>query len=142
MNNTPSLKKIVTTDYISFICTFTPILLLVITVIMALTNPGLWAMICFPGILILGMWFWLFTRINLIRTVFAEGNPTSGTLTGKFTYRGHTHLYFTYEYQGQSYKYGNRVMLTAARGFEQGATVALMVDPGNPKRAFIRDLYL
>jgi hypothetical protein len=50
---------------------------------------------------------------------------------------------YVYTYQGQKYASGNAIhKVKQTQGLKIGEEVLVMIDRNNPKRAFIRDLYM
>jgi len=85
----------------------------------------------------------LIWRMRVINAIFEEGIETPGTITRIWFYRGRGSVNYTYTLQGQEYKSGSAVMRSKqTREIVTGQPVTLIVDPSNPKRALIRDLYI
>jgi hypothetical protein len=146
MNDQPTFKKIMTTDYTCGVCIFSPMIMLVLiaySVWQSLRGADEWGMLILILPIMLVMVTTSLLRANMIRNTFAEGNPASGVIIGKARYRGEFWLTYTYDYQGQSYRHSNRVLRTViAQGLEKGSPVTLVVDQNNPKKSYIRELFI
>lgn len=82
-------------------------------------------------------------RIRMIRSVFASGVEAPGVLTSLSFYRDRGRAEYTFQMGEQRLQSGNALHKTErTRALQVGQAVTLAVDPANPKRAFIRSLYL
>ncbi len=82
-------------------------------------------------------------RVGVFMRVFAEGMTAEAVVSGLGFYRGGGHVAYTYGVDGQTVTGGNAVTRDPAiSGLRVGQAVTVVVDPRNPRRAFIRDLYL
>lgn len=82
-------------------------------------------------------------RLTLIRAVFERGVESIGVITSVRFYKDRGRVEFAYSVQEQRYESGNALNRTArTRELQEGHRVRLIVDPQNPRRAFLRDLYL
>lgn len=87
----------------------------------------------------LGVLFW---RIRGFRSTFTRGVPVLGRVTNVNFFRGRGTVEYTYNYNGQSYNGGNSISETGrTKLLRPGQELTLLVDPSNPKRAIIPDLY-
>jgi hypothetical protein len=145
MNKGFSLAKLIKTDYVAFISALTPLILCGIYLVVPLVSKESWkdnTILLIYGamvVLSLGLFIW---RIQVFRSVFNDGIETLATLISIYYYRGRGRLQYTYSYLGQEYTARNIVnRIAATRALTLGQQVVVLVDPSNPKRALIRDLY-
>lgn len=85
----------------------------------------------------------LLWRVSFIRNVIDEGIDAQGTVLDSHFFRGRGRVTYVYSYLGDKLQTSNAVQhnkLTAA--LTQGSSVTIALDPNNPKRAFIRRLYI
>ena len=146
MNRQPSLLKIVTIDYIAFLGWLFPIVMWGIYVVLIFlgnvktndfTLPIIFAVISVVALAIL-MW-----RIQVFNTVFSDGIESTATINNVSFFRDRGRVDYVYTYQGQKYVSGNAIhKVKQTLALKAGEQVVLMVDRNNPKRAFIRDLYM
>lgn len=82
-------------------------------------------------------------RITLIRSVFERGVESIGVITSVRFFKDRGRAEFTYRFQEQRCQSGNALNRTGrTRALQEDQRVRLIVDPQNPRRAFLRDLYL
>ena len=82
-------------------------------------------------------------RIMLITTVFNDNQQVEANITRVFFFRDRGRIECVYEYNGQKFISGNAVMKTRwSKAIKEGDRVVVMVDRNQPKRSFIRDLYV
>ena len=146
MNRQPSLLKIVTIDYIAFLGWLFPIVMWGIYVALIVlgnvkindfTLPVIFAVISVVALAIL-IW-----RIQVFNTIFSDGIETTATINNVSFFRDRGRVDYVYTYQGQKYVSGNAIhKVKHTLALKVGGQVVLMVDRNNPKRAFIRDLYM
>ncbi len=100
--------------------------------------------------LLIGAAFWtlifggaLAWRISVIRSVFNDGQDLRGQISQVDFSRDHGTVKYTYTYMGMNYTASNRVMKNGRTGrLAAGTDASIMVDTGDPKRAFLKDIYL
>lgn len=146
MNRQPSLLKIITIDYIAFLGWLFPVVMWGIYIALIVlgnikandfTLPIIFAVISVVALAIL-MW-----RIQVFNTVFSDGIETTATINNVSFFRDRGRVDYVYTYQGQKYVSGNAIhKVKQTLALKVGEQVVLMVDRNNPKRAFIRDLYM
>lgn len=146
MNRQPSLLKIITIDYIAFLGWLFPVVMWGIYIALIVlgnikandfTLPIIFAVISVVALAIL-MW-----RIQVFNTVFSDGIETTATINNVSFFRDRGRVDYVYTYQGQKYVSGNAIhKVKQTLALKAGEQVVLMVDRNNPKRAFIRDLYI
>ena len=146
MNRQPSLLKIITIDYIAFLGWLFPVVMWGIYIALIVlgnikandfTLPIIFAVISVVALAIL-MW-----RIQVFNTVFSDGIETTATINNVSFFRDRGRVDYVHTYQGQKYVSGNAIhKVKQTLALKVGEQVVLMVDRNNPKRAFIRDLYI
>jgi len=146
MNRKPSLQKIIAVDYSAFLGYLFPVLMWgIYIVIIALgivktndpTLPILFATITFIALFIL-IW-----RIQIFKAVFNSGIETTAIINHISFFRDGGRVGYVYTYQGQEYTSSNAIQKgEETLALKLGEQVILVVDRNNPKRAFIRDLYM
>lgn len=140
----PSISRILWVDYGAFIGAITPLATIAVGLLLLFTQPdGLtfapWLMLA--GVVIGGAV--LLWRYRLISSVFEEGEAVSGAITNVSFFRDRGRVEYVYTYQGQKLVSGNAVhRVRQSEALTQGQTVTVLVDRSNPKRAFVRELYL
>jgi hypothetical protein len=88
----------------------------------------------------LGILAW---RIGLLWRVFRCGTQVRGRISSVYLRRDRGRVEYTYIYASQEFKSGAEIHRTKqTKALKKGDRVILIVDRSNPKRAFIRDLYL
>lgn len=82
-------------------------------------------------------------RIRSIQQMFAKSVEVVGQITNISFYRDRGRVEYSYTYQNQNYSGGNAIMKTGkTQQLRSGSQVVLLVNPDEPKRALIRDLYV
>ncbi len=82
-------------------------------------------------------------RLRSFQAHFARGVEVTGRVIAIGFRRDRGRVQYTYTYQGQSYQGANALHKTRkTQGIQPGDEVTLLVDPDNPKRALIRDIYV
>jgi hypothetical protein len=85
----------------------------------------------------------LVRRYRTISSVFAEGEQTKGEITGIGFFRGRGVVKYSYTFQGQKQASDNAINKNGrTRKLRVGQKVTVLVDPNDPKRAFIQEIYL
>lgn len=146
MNKHPSLIKIITIDYIACLAFLIPVifwgLYIVLIILQKVTLADFALPVIFSVITIvaIGVLVW---RIQVFNTVFNDGLETPATVSNISFFRDRGRVDFVYTYQGQKYIGGNAILkVKQTQALQIGEQVIVIVDRNNPKRAFIRDLYI
>ena len=85
----------------------------------------------------------LFQRYRTISSVFAGGTQTKGVVTFIRFVRGRGRVEYTYDFQGEKQTSTNAINRNSrTRSIRVGQAVKVFVDPDNPKRAFIQEIYM
>lgn len=145
MNPQVSIRKILFTDYGTFLGWVGPLVYLGIILLQFLLGESLatiqsLALVLLPvSLILLGVLFW---RVQTIRRVFEEGTQIPATVVRVSFYRDRGRVEVVYTFQGERYLSRNMVMKNkTTRSLLEGMPVVVLVDPGNPRRAYIRELY-
>jgi hypothetical protein len=81
-------------------------------------------------------------RVWTIRRIYARSVEVSGNLSEVAVVKDRAKLVFKFEYAGGAYECGCSVHLNRrSRKLKQGSAVAVLLDPADPRRALIRDLF-
>ena len=145
MIKTPTLVRIIQNDYIAHMAFLFPIVFWGMYLFFTVFRPGESAdffLYAAPIATVVagGVLLW---RYRTITRVFSDGLEVPGIVSNVGFFRGRGRIECTYTYQGQKLVGGNALHETKrSREFGQGTEATLVVDRNNPKRAFIRDLYL
>jgi hypothetical protein len=89
-------------------------------------------------------------RIRFYRKLFSAGIQVRGVIVANFDYLQHAGRYllrriqveFVYTYQGRPYRRRADITKGWIAALQPGREVEVIVDPSNPKRAFIKQVYL
>lgn len=146
MHRQPALIKILTTDYAAAAGALFPVvswLMYLAFIIFGEASPSdlmLPAIFGAITVVALGVLFW---RIRLFNTIFSDGVEVRATISNVFFFRDRGRVDYIYTHNGQKYTSGNAVMKTKrTKALQVGDEVIVMIDSSNPKRAYLRDLYL
>jgi hypothetical protein len=140
---TPSLIKIIQTDYTSFLSTIFLLSLwsvYLIFQILRLESPSGAIIVAITlSIIALAIIYW---RYQLIISRFSQGSTVSAIISEIWFFRGRGRINYTYTFRGHEFITGDDVFPTKiARSFRAGDRVTVLLDPDNPDRAIISDLY-
>ena len=148
----PSLKQILWTDYAAFI---NAVLLVMIWAVFIAWVPSWRASgpIMSPVVAPYYLGFCLFVsaislsmlvyRVLLLRRIFSGGDQVRGRITKIDIRRDRGKVEYKYIYHGEERRSGAGIHRTKQTlKLKKNTWVTLMVDPTNPKRAFIRDIYI
>lgn len=144
MKPTPSLWRIIQVDYAASISVIFPLVAWGLAVVARFFDPEAAAFFlsAAPIVTVVGLTL-LWWRTRLIRQVFTEGEETPGVLITIGFFRGRGRAEYVYTYQSRKYQSGNAIQASAiTRALIPSQAVTVMVDRSNPKRAFLRELYL
>ena len=148
----PSLKQILWTDYAAFI---NAVLLVMIWAVFIAWVPAWRASgpIMSPAVAPYYLAFCLLVsvisltmlvyRVLLLRKIFLQGDQVRGRITKIDIRRDRGKVEYKYIYQGEERRAGAGIHRTKQTlALKKNTWVTLMVDPSNPKNAFIRDIYI
>jgi hypothetical protein len=152
----PSVARIVKSDYVALLTVLSPVVFWLMYLALAyfgyLPNPRgrkplsdsdapfflklalITTFICLP----LLIW-----RVRHFQTVFANGEAVNGRIAKVSFFRDRGRIEFTYTYAGRQYHAKNALHKTKeATAFKEGDEVVIVVSRSNPKRSYIRDLFV
>lgn len=153
----PSIVRIIQSDYLALLGIIVPVVSLIMYICVAYFGylPGLRGrdpiqgtegaplflyMFIFGLVGGLPLTFW---RIRTIQQMFAKSVEIIGQVTGISFIKDRGRVEYSYTYQNQDYSGGNAIMKTnKTKQLSSGSEVVLLVNPDDPKRALIRDLYV
>lgn len=140
----PSLLRVMTHDYSSFVALISPI---VVWAMCGLLRPFwnhddptifLWFPIIVTAIMV-PLFLW---RVWIIWSTLTCGIDVNGIITSIFFFRDRGRVDYSYTFEGKPYRRGNGIMKSRVTlHLEPNTNVILAVNPKNPKLAFIRDIY-
>jgi hypothetical protein len=140
----PSLFRVISTDYPSLLSVLLPTVFSIFTAYFFFSNNDSRMLFLFLtiGTTVVGIPF-LIQRYKMISSVFAEGSKIQGTVTNIYFFRGRGRVEYSYNFQGQKQNSGNAINSNKyTRSIKVGQPVKVFVDPNNPKRAFIQEIYM
>jgi|SRR5687767_11787428 len=140
----PSLLRVISTDYASFLSVLFPIVFGGFSIYFFFTGNDAVRLFLPLAIVatVIGIPV-LVQRYRIISSVFAEGAQTEGTVTGLSFFRGRGRAEYSYTFQGEKHVSSNAINKNSrTRKLRVGEAVTVLVDRNNPKRAFIREIYL
>jgi hypothetical protein len=143
-NQSPSLIRVVSTDYPSYLSILFPLVFVGFTIYFFFAGNSAFQMFLFLsiGVIVVGIPI-LFQRYRTIASVFGEGTATKGVVTLTQFFRGRGRIEYTYDFQGQKQTSGNAINRNKyTRNIKVGQSVKVFVDPNNPKQAFIQEIYM
>jgi hypothetical protein len=141
----PSFWRILDTDYATWVCLATPIALWVVYLILKLirqtyTDEPLYLSIS-AGATVIGILITLyryFTTLNILN----RGVPVKGKITRVQLFRGAGQIAYEFKHQGS--KHQASIMYHRGRKsvrFTQGMPVIVLVDPDNPRKTLVKEMY-
>lgn len=141
-----SLTKVLTIDYLAMLGWLFPVITWGLYFLLVFTNrvaAGLSILLIIFILITILSALLLFWRMHIFYTVFGDGQETNATINNITFFRDRGRVDYVYNFQGQRYAAYNAVQkVKQTRALNIGDMVVVLVDPGNPKRAFIRDLYM
>jgi hypothetical protein len=153
----PSLVRIIQSDYLVLLGILIPVVSLIMYACVAYFGyfPGFRGRDPIQGTEGAPLFFYLFIiglviglplaiwRIRSIQQIFANSVEVNGQVTDISFFRDRGRVEYSYSFQGQNYSGGNAIMKTGKTlQLRPGSQVMLLVNPNEPKRALIRDLYV
>jgi len=143
-NKTPSLLRVISTDYPSLLSALFPVVFGGFTIYFFFSGNDSYQLFLFLtlGVAVPGIPF-LFLRYRTISSVFQDGAQTQGVVTRIGFFRGRGRVEYSYTFQGEKQISGNAINKNSrTRKLQVGQSVKILVDPNDPKKAFIREIYL
>jgi len=143
-SQSPSLFRVISTDYPSFLSVLFPVVFGGFTAYFFLTgnDASQLFLLLAIGVTVIGVPF-LFQRYRTISSVFKDGMESKGVVTSIGFFRGRGRVVYSYTFQGEKQSSGNAINKNSrTRNLKVGQAVTVLVDRNDPKRAFIREIYL
>jgi len=140
----PSLFRVISTDYPSFLSVLFPIVFGGFSAYFFIAgNDALQLFLLLAiGATVLGVPY-LVQRYRNISSVFTDGIEVQGTVTKMFFFRGRGSVEYSYTVQGKKQTSSNAINKNSrTRSLKVGQTVTVVVDRSDPKLAFIKEIYL
>ena len=148
----PALRRIIWTDYPAFYASLVPVVSWIVLlawlpdwrgdgpVISPEARPLFLTLAAIATVAGLGVLIW---RVCLVHKLFCKGVQVRGKISSVEIRRDRGWVDFFYIFDHKEYTSRIEVHRNAqTKGLKAGDLVVLVVDRSNPKRAFIRDLYL
>lgn len=139
----PSLFRVISTDYPSYLSALFPIVFWSFTAYFFATenNSSQLFLLLSIGATVVGIPI-LIQRYRTISSVFANGTETQGEITSIGFFRGRGRVEYSYTFRGEKQTSGNAINRNSrTRNLRVGQSLKVLVDPDNPKRAFIQEIY-
>ncbi len=143
-NQRPSLFRVIFADYVSLLSVLFPLIFWLFSVyyLYAGDEAARFFVILSAGLSLVGLPFFLW-RYGSISGIFEDGLDAQATITGINFFRGRGRVDYAYSFQGQKYSSGNTVSKTKyTKDLRVGQQVTVCVDRNNPRRAFVKEIYL
>jgi hypothetical protein len=143
-SQSPSILRVIQNDYVATLGAIFPPITWVVFGFMLMMEGGNFSKLFPVGLAITVLGFAaILWRYQLIRAVFEYGQETPAVISGIAFFRDRGRVHYVYTFQGQKYTSSNAIMKNGrTRKLQVGDPVTLVVSRDQPKRAFIRDLYL
>ena len=139
-----SLFRVISTDYPSFLSVLFPVVFGGFTAYFFFSmNESLQLFLLLTiGVTVIGIPF-LIQRYRMISSVLADGIQAPGVVTRIGFFRGRGRVEYSYTVQGEKQMSSNAINKNSrTRDLQVGQTVKVSVDRNDPRRAFIREIYL
>ena len=145
MQKRPSLVKIIWIDYVALVATLFPIMawgfyVLLLALDKQTPDTGIATTFLMITVFSLVILAW---RVRMFFFLFSDGIEASATISNVFFFRDRGRVDFVFTYQGQKYGSGNAIhKVKQTKNLKVGDRIVVLIDRNNPKRAYIRDLFL
>ena len=143
-NKTPSLIKIIRTDYYAFLSFLFLVIIWGFFILFQLFGYGnpdsAFIIVLAVSALAIAVGIW---RIQTILALFSIGIELSATVTEIWFFRGRGRIDCKFTYRGHDYLSGSDVVPTRdAKNLGVGDRLNVIVDPDNPTRSMVLDLFV
>jgi hypothetical protein len=143
MTEKPSVLRILRTDYLASMTVLAPLVLWGMAIffpIFGQTDSAFFVSLAGAvTVIALPVLLW---RVSVISSTLINGIDVAGVISGAGFFRGRGRITYIYSYQGEKLKCSNAVQQNKqTNALAVGSSVTVILDPNNPKRAFIRELY-
>ena len=143
-NQRPSLFRVISVDYLSLLSTLFPITFWIFSAYyFYIGDDSLqFFVLLSTAISVVGIPL-LFWRYRIISSAFDDGTEAQGTIIGVSFFRGRGRVNYAYSFQGQKLVSGNTINRTKyTKDLTNGQQVTILIDRNDPKRAFVKEIYL
>ena len=143
-NQSPSLFRVISTDYPSYLSVLFPIVFGAFTMYFFATENTASQLFLFLTICatVIGVPT-LIQRYRAISSVFANGTQANGVVNSVAFFRGRGRVEYSYTFQGEKHTTSNAINRNGrTRKLRVGQNVKVLVDSENPKHAFIQEIYM
>jgi hypothetical protein len=143
-NQSPSLFRVISTDYPSYLSVLFPVVFGAFTMYFFATEntASQLFLLLTIGATVIGVPT-LIQRYRAISSVLANGTETKGVVNSVGFFRGRGRVEYSYTFQGEKHTTSNAINRNGrTRKLRVGQPVKVLVDPENPKRAFIQEIYM
>jgi hypothetical protein len=142
----PSIIKIIIVDYVALLATLFPAVMwgmYLFLVVLKNIQPVDMTFLAIDSVVTLVSLIVLIWRIRQFFALFSDGLAASATISNVSFFRDRGRVDYIFNYQGQKYASGNAIhKVKQTENLKVGDEVIVIVDRNNPKRAYIRDLYV
>ncbi len=140
----PSIIKIVTNDYVAFMSVLIPVIAWIgILVLVFIQSNALLNLALVAGVVTVVSLIALGWRLSVFYAVFRDGLSVPGVVSGVTFFRDRGRVEYVYSHAGEKLLSGNAVHKTGqTAALHVGQEVVVVLDRNNPKRAYLRDLYV
>ena len=139
----PSLITIIRTDYYAFLTFLFLVIIWGFFIMFQIFNFGYpdSALVVLLGVsalaIAIGIW-----RIQTILALFSVGIKLSATVTEIWFFRGRGRIDYAFTYRSHDFLAGNDVVPTqSAKNLRVGDRLTVIVDPDNPTRSIVMDIF-
>ena len=143
-NQGPSLFRVISTDYPSYLSVLFPVVFGIFTIYFFNTQNDASQLFLFltTVVTVIGIPT-LIQRYRTISSVIAKGTQTKGVISSIGFLRGRGRVEYSYTVQGEKHTSSNAINRNSrTRKLRVGQSVNVVVDPNDPKRAFIQEIYV
>lgn len=140
----PSIFRIIWMDAAAFMSTIFAALFIAFVAYDVLlgNNSDQTSLLAFGGIILLALAI-LAWRLITIYNLFNDAQEATATISDISFYRDRGRVTYIFMYQNQKYLNSNAVMKNGrTKALQIGAQSIVLVNPDNPKKSILRDLYL
>jgi hypothetical protein len=139
----PSLFRIVRTDDLASLTVVAPVVgwgMAVTLSLLGQTDAAFYVSLAGAvTVIALPVLLW---RTSIISSTLTNGIDVAGVISSSGFFRGRGRISYIYSYQGEKLQSSNAVQQNKrTSALAVGARVTISLDPNNPKRAFVRELY-
>jgi len=140
----PLFLRVIQNDYIALVAFLFPIVFWAVYAFDMVLGEGSWPELVYVALVVTVIGFLvLMWRYWKILSAFTQGVETPGTISRVSFFRGRGRVEYVYIWYEEKYASGMAVAKSKrTRVLREGQEIALMVDSGRPRNAFIRDLFL